>query len=192
MSTISTKKSLPQKSRGFTLIELLVVIAIIGLLSAVVLASLNTARNNALDARRLSDVQQIGLAIQQVADDNGGVYPSAGGAAACLGTGGTCWGGAYSGSAALNTAISKYIAIPSDPTVTTGNGDRYLYVDPTGVAAYHCATTINGPLIVWIPAAGSASTDAACKNTTYYGCCIGGVCSPNGIGQYSCIYQISK
>ena len=47
-----------KQSTGFTLIELLVVIAIIGVLSSVVLASLNTARARARDAERLSNLRE--------------------------------------------------------------------------------------------------------------------------------------
>jgi len=58
------------KNRGFTLIELLVVIAIIGILSSVVLASLNTARQKGRDARRISDVKQLQLALELYYDSN--------------------------------------------------------------------------------------------------------------------------
>lgn len=60
--------------RGFTLIELLVVIAIIGLLSSVVLASLNSARLKAQDARRLADMHQVENALALYYSTNG-KYP---------------------------------------------------------------------------------------------------------------------
>lgn len=63
-------------NRGFTLIELLVVIAIIGILSSIVLASLNSARKKGRDARRVGDIKQIQLALELYYDANSN-YPTA-------------------------------------------------------------------------------------------------------------------
>jgi len=57
-------------TKGFTLIELLVVIAIIGILSSVVLASLNSARKSGRDAKRVADIKQIQLALELYFDAN--------------------------------------------------------------------------------------------------------------------------
>lgn len=53
-----------KSNKGFTLIELLVVISIIGLLSSIVLASLNTARAKGRDAKRMSDIREIRNALE--------------------------------------------------------------------------------------------------------------------------------
>ena len=61
---------LSKKSNGFTLIELLVVIAIIGILSSIVLVSLNTARAKARDAQRIAAIKQIQNALEMYNETN--------------------------------------------------------------------------------------------------------------------------
>ncbi len=112
------------KTRGFTLIELLVVIAIIGLLSSIVLASLNTARVRARDARRAGDMRSVVNALALYALDNNGAVPLTpiagtlcAGAASCLGE--------------IASALSpKYIPdMPADPRYggSPGNANDYRY-----------------------------------------------------------------
>jgi type IV pilus assembly protein PilA len=60
--------------QGFTLIELLVVIAIIGLLSSVIIASLNSARSKGSDASIKSNLETIRTQAELVYDNNSQSY----------------------------------------------------------------------------------------------------------------------
>ncbi len=109
------------KKKGFTLIELLVVIAIIGILSSVVLASLNSAREKARDGKRISDVKQIQLALELYFDDFGG-YPTA-----------------------LTTATMVTPGyLPAVPVPPTGTGESaYKYTGLSiGCTDYHVGVTL--------------------------------------------------
>jgi prepilin-type N-terminal cleavage/methylation domain-containing protein len=108
-------------SRGFTLIELLVVIAIIGVLSSVVLASLNTARTKGQDAARISDVKSLETAMELYFADNGG-YPTS--------NGNPVNGDVPLGDAVLvSKLVPKYIG--SMPAILVADGDHYYAVGAT-------------------------------------------------------------
>ena len=91
---------LKNRKSGFTLIELLVVIAIIGILSSVVLASLNTARSKGNDAAIKSDLSGIQTQAALYYDNNSNSYSAS---------------ASSSPSAATCTAASTVF---SDPVVT--------------------------------------------------------------------------
>lgn len=104
--------------RGFTLIELLVVIAIIGILSAVVLASLNTARTKGTDAAIKSNLSTVQTQAELYYNDNGN-YGTAGASAACSAAGTPA--GMFTNTtikAAVTSAATAYGGSTADYTVT--------------------------------------------------------------------------
>ena len=56
---------------GFTLIELLVVVSIIGVLMSIILLSFSDTKKDARNARRETDIKQIGTAMEFYYTDNG-------------------------------------------------------------------------------------------------------------------------
>ncbi len=65
-----------RKAHGFTLIELLVVIAIIAILAAILFPVFAQAKEAAKKTADLSNMKQLGLALQMYANDFDDVYPT--------------------------------------------------------------------------------------------------------------------
>lgn len=137
-------------TRAFTLIEILVAIAIIGVLSAVVLASVNTARAKANNAKRLSDLHQIRTALELYVSANGS-YPVQ------LGWRGTtpgCYGTGTDPNTAIPGLVPNFIpAMPQDPKPTLPNYCYLYYSDGTNYKVLAYNTVQGGALQPGAPSA---------------------------------------
>ncbi len=108
------------KKPAFTLIELLVVIAIIGILATLAVVSLQNARKNARDAKRIADVRQMQTALELYHNDTG-VYPLTGEIDSTIATGG----------------VTYMVVVPTAPTPADGDCEEsdntYTYTSADGL-----------------------------------------------------------
>jgi prepilin-type N-terminal cleavage/methylation domain-containing protein len=104
-----------QNKKGFTLIELLVVVALLGVLTTLLMANFNAARQRSRDTQRKSDLKNVQTALRLYYNDLGN-YPensSAKEIAGCgsAGTAVCAWGEEWSVGSTLYMST-----LPEDPT----------------------------------------------------------------------------
>ena len=107
------------KNKGFTLIELLASVAIIGILAAIIVASLNSARRGARDVRRIADIRNLRTALEIYYNDHNQVYPTS-----------------------LNDLVTSG-QIPAVPTDILGNTPySYAYYPASRPSFYHLGSSL--------------------------------------------------
>jgi len=155
-----------KSKKGFTLIELLVVIAIIGILASVVLASLNSARKKSRDARRVSDIKQIQLALELYFDANRS-YPT----------------GLYGATATDGLTFGGYMPTVSYDPLGTSIQYTYAYSPATSPIYYHLGASLEestNPALNSDKDCNSSSTTCP-AGVAYTGGFNGGTGTPEGV-----------
>ena len=141
--------------RGFTLIELLVVIAIIGILSSVVLASLNTARSKGVDAKIQSEIRSIQVNAEIYYDNNGNQY----GSGATVNA--NCTGGLFGSTA--NPNISQILTDLNAASATLAPSCTW---NNAGYAIQHQLTSTTGTVYFCADSTGKVGTSSSALTTT--------------------------
>lgn len=132
--------------RGFTLIELLVVIAIIGILSSVVLASLNTARGKGANAAVKSNLNNMRAAAELFYDGNSS---------------------SYAGFCASATAVAAMLSAANAGGGTTGTSSNDCNDAATVWAAYSVLKVDEGTAHLWcVDSTGASKAQTSGNQTT--------------------------
>lgn len=130
-----TKKNL-QLERGFTLIELLVVVSIIGLLSSIVVASLNNARNKGTSASIKSTFRNA-MTEAEMSYDTAGNYSTACASIAKMLSAVTSAGATTSCLSINNSNASDvYLRYGASAIIGTSTPIQAYSVNPTGVSTW--------------------------------------------------------
>ena len=141
--------------RGFTLIELLVVIAIIGILSSVVLASLNTARDKGTDAKIQSEIRSVQVNAEIYYDNNGNTYGSTAAVGVCT----------LAGTMFDNVSNPNIRQIITDLRGAHGTADPACYSSATAYAISH-QLKANSAVYFCADSTGKVGTSSAGATTT--------------------------
>lgn len=145
-------------NKGFTLIELLAVVAIIGVLSAVIITSLSGAQARGRDAKRISDIKNLELALKLYHADNS-AYPTT-----------------------LSGLVPNYLpSLPQDPTAPSR---AYAYAalrstasgaSPLLCASFHLGAALETGHSSLRDDADRTNTDSTCSGggTNFHGLSVG-------------------
>ncbi|MDD4412671.1 MAG: prepilin-type N-terminal cleavage/methylation domain-containing protein [Patescibacteria group bacterium] len=149
--------------QGFTLIELLIVIVIIGILASLTIASLGTGRTKARDARRVSDIGQLQVALEEYRNDEGTYPPTS-----SLAMAGQPLVGPITGRTFL-------ASIPANPTPwnegACTDGSDYIYSQNDSGTSYSLSYCLAGPSGAL--SAGVAKALPNTMNSQCAGSCVG-------------------